>query len=149
MGGQEFCYAARGAASESLIVGETRTAKSSLAEYLVSKHGIFSTFDTEWDIQGFKEGHACAVFHDMGKGFPYWKAVFGCQRFVTVHGRYERTRKLRWNVPSIWVCTYEDDPREWADEKRHYITQNAVIYEIPRGESLYVHDMGSVDGCVV
>lgn len=153
-----------------LIVGDTRTGKSSLAQFIASCYGVFSEFDTEWDLHGYREGHMCAVFHDIQKGFRYWKGVFGCQPFITVHARYAPTRKLKWNVPSIWVCNYEDDPRNWDDSMRSYIEGNAVVYEVPRGTSLYSNedirgapgaawggealglpDVGSmvIDGCMV
>jgi Geminivirus Rep catalytic domain len=123
-----------------LIVGETRTGKSSLAVWIASRYGEFSEFDTEWDPDQYKKGQVCAVFHDMKRDFRYWKGVFGCQPFITVHGRYRPTCKLTWDVPSIWVCNYEDDPRNWDDERLSYIEKNAVIYEVPKGSSLYGED---------
>ncbi|TGO47518.1 hypothetical protein BCON_0274g00050 [Botryotinia convoluta] len=121
-----------------LIVGESRTGKSTLAQYLASRYGVFSEFDTEWNMDAYRKGHVCAVFHDIRKPFPYWKAVFECQPFFTAHGRYASTRELVWNVPSIWVCDREDDPRDWGEAERRCISQNSVVYEIPSGHS-FVH----------
>jgi hypothetical protein len=151
-----------------LILGDTRTGKSSLAQHIASQYGVFSEFDTEWDLNGYKQGHMCAVFHDIHKGFRYWKGVFGCQVHVTVHGRYSPTKKLKWDVPSIWVCNYEEDPRNWDEKTCGYIEANAVIYEVPRGTSLYSDEydrgaprsawggealplpyVGPIDGCEV
>ncbi|GAD95654.1 hypothetical protein AN3891.2 [Paecilomyces variotii No. 5] len=120
-----------------LIVGDTRTGKSLLAQYIASQYGVFSEFYTEWDMGGYRRGHRCAVFHDMKRPFEYYKGVFGCQRYITAHGRDRQTQRLGWDVPSIWVCNYEDDPRYWSDAARRYIEGNAVVYEVPRSSSLY------------
>ncbi|KAJ8063353.1 hypothetical protein OCU04_008581 [Sclerotinia nivalis] len=119
-----------------LIIGESRTGKSTLAQFIASRYGVFSEFDTEWDLNGFREGQVCAVFHDIQKGFPHWKSVFGCQASVTVHEWYAATRRMRWDVPSIWVCNRDDDPRDWGDAQRRYISGNAVVYEVGFGETL-------------
>ena len=125
-----------GRAMSLLIVGDSRTGKSCLAEYIASRYGRFSLFDTEWNLEGYRPGHACAVFHDMKKGFPYWKGVIGCQADITVHGRYERTKRLSWGVPSIIVANYEDDPRTWSQEVATYISKNSVVYEVPKGSTM-------------
>lgn len=125
-----------------IIVGNSRTGKSCLAEYIASQHGVFSSFDTEWDLAAYRDGIVCSVFHDLKKDFPYWKAVIGCQPFLTAHGRYKATRRLKWNVPSIITCTYNEDIRDWGEHVRSYIEQNSVVYEIPIGEYLYLEEKG-------
>lgn len=126
-----------GRAKSLLIVGDTRTGKTCMAQWIASRYGSFSEFDTEWDLNGYRPGHICAVLSDMKKGFPYWKGIFGCQQTITVHGRYQPTKSLKWGgVPSIIVANYEEDPRNWGDAVRSYIEGNSVIYEIPRGQSM-------------
>ncbi|GLA63895.1 hypothetical protein AtubIFM54640_005055 [Aspergillus tubingensis] len=39
-----------------IIVGNSRTGKSCLAEYIASQHGVFSSFDTEWDLAAYRDG---------------------------------------------------------------------------------------------
>lgn len=115
-----------------LIVGGSRTGKTSWLNILRILMGSFLNFEHEWNMDMFWPGQVCAFSHDMGKGFPYWKPIFGCQLYFNARGRYLGTRRLDWGVPSIWVCNRDDDPRKWGDGHGHYIEPNTLVYEIPR-----------------
>lgn len=134
---ETFLSAKRGRPRSLLIVGESRTGKSVLAQYLAHCQGVFSEFDTEWNVDMHRPGSSSAVFHDMSKGFPYWRAVVGCQPYLTAHGRYRATKRYEWGIPSIWTCNWDNDPRDWSDGHRSYIEANMVVYEVPVGRALY------------
>ncbi|CBF75158.1 predicted protein [Aspergillus nidulans FGSC A4] len=119
-----------------LMIGGSRTGKTSLAQHIVHSHGKISEFENEWNMDMFWPGQVCAFSH-MCNGFPYWKPIFGCQLYFNAHGRYLGKRRLDWVVPSVWVCNRDDDPRKWGDGHGHRIEQNAVVYEIPEGYALF------------
>lgn len=115
-----------------LLVGNSRTGKSTLARYLANKYGKFSDMENDWDIDRIRPGMKSAVFHDMkAKQFPYLKVVFGCQLSFSGTGRYRDTRFIEWGVPSIWVCNFDEDPRDVSEAMRTYIEVNSVVYEVP------------------
>jgi hypothetical protein len=113
-----------------LIVGDSRTGKSRLAQFIAARNGAFSEFDTEWNLDEYRGDQKCAVIHDMKKGFPYWRGVLGCQDRITVHGRYKGTTRLSWGVPSIWVCNDDNDPRLWNKGVKSYVERNCIVIEI-------------------
>jgi Geminivirus Rep catalytic domain len=118
-----------------IIIGRSRTGKSWLARHLAYQVGPFSEFETEWSIEGYRSDHRCAVFHDLKKDFPYWKDVLGSQNYFSAHARYKPERRLRWGVPSIWVCNPQQDPRLFSTEHAYFIEDNCVVYEVT--EPLY------------
>lgn len=119
-----------------LIVGPTRCGKSDLARYIAHRNGTFSEFtfsefDTKWYVNGYRNGHVCAVFDNVQRRFLYWREVLHCQNVVHAKGR-----RLQWGVPSIWVCEFEDQ-RRWNRSMRECIEGNAVVYEVPENTSLF------------
>lgn len=112
-----------------LIVGDTRKGKSRMAQFIASRNGAFSEFDTEWNLDEYRDGQRCAVFHDMKPGFKYWKEILGCQESFVAGGRYRAKRCLKWGVPSIWVCGKDIDPRRWRGGAA-FIHDNCIVVEV-------------------
>lgn len=119
-----------------LIIGETRTGKTSWARSL-GEHIYFNTY---WDISKWptKTTAGYVVIDDI----PFtslgrlWKPVIGCQLEFTATDKYIRKRTIYWGKPFIWLLNSSPFPGMDPDD-RDYINSNCVVYHMAISERFY------------
>jgi len=73
------------------------------------------------DMNPLKFGHG---------GESYWRSVIGCQAHFSASGRYLPTEDLEWNLPSIWTCNHDLDPRNFPAVREYLESTKAIIIDI-------------------
>lgn len=116
-----------------VIVGESRTGKTSYAES-IGKNPIVMT--ECWNLDLYDPDASHVVVNDVhplkfGNGsHVYWRAVMGCQKTFSAYGRYRATTDLAWCFPCVWTCNPDLDPRNFPDVKAYLESSGAIIVDI-------------------
>lgn len=87
-----------------------------------------------------RRGFTHIVLNDINlKTFPYKREMVGCQRVVTVTGKWRPEKTITLGVPVIWTCN-EDNSLVKDAEMKKYIEQSGkdVVYvKLRKGRKLY------------
>ena len=63
-------------------------------------------------------------------GDSFWREVFGCQRSFDASDKYIEVRTLEWDVPCIWTCNEDLDPRKVEEVASYVSMSGSVVYEV-------------------
>lgn len=79
---------------------------------------------------------ACKVVNDAPVkafgyvGDSYWREVFCCQVSFDGTDEYFEVRKLKWNMPCVWTCNVDLDPRKDRDVNEYLKLSDCVIVNL-------------------
>lgn len=122
----------KGRARPLVLVGDAVTGKTSWAR----SFGNPLVMSRRWNMKIFREGHSHIVVNDVdamkfgASGESYWREVLGCQMEFDATDRYCPTVRLRWNLPCVWTCHWDMDPRRYENVKRYLDSVGAVVVEV-------------------
>lgn len=93
-----------------VIIGESRIGKTEWA-LSFGRPGIMST---NWNVDALtKPDMTHLVLNDINlKKFPNAKDFAGCQRYITVSGKWREDRTIDFSLPVIWTCGYDNNVME-------------------------------------
>lgn len=117
-----------GRASSLVLVGKGKTGKTSWAK----SFGTPMVMSKRWNLKNYGVGCSHIVVNDVKPGAfgpsgdSYWREVLGCQESFDATDRYCGTVRLDWNIPCIWTCNWDQDPRR-SEEIRSYMEDVGVV----------------------
>lgn len=123
-----------GRATSLVLVGKGRTGKTSWA----TSFGVPLEMSKRWNLKSCAEGFSHIVVNDVNpmdfgsSGQTYWREVLGCQESFDATDKYCETVRLRWDLPCIWTCNYDDDPRQFKDIRQYMEDCGVVVVEIDK-----------------
>ncbi|KAL0630895.1 hypothetical protein Q9L58_010250 [Maublancomyces gigas] len=97
-----------------LIIGEPKSGKTQWA----LSFGKPTEMSRKWNMKNYRRDNTHLVVSDAPvkvfgyAGDSYWREVFGCQVSFDGTDKYLEVRKLKWNVPCVWTCNADLDPRK-------------------------------------
>jgi hypothetical protein len=102
--------------------GEGKTGYASL---VMHKH-----VDTRWKPSVVKDRGEYMVVEDMFERFTEWKVLLGAQRTITIKEIRQDPVEHKWNIPTIWCCNPDNDPRKWSQDIKEYIERMCIVVEL-------------------
>jgi hypothetical protein len=114
-----------------VLIGRSRLGKTEWAKSIGNPIVMTKT----WNLRNVFTGATHIVVNDcdamsFGWKTTYWKEVMGCQIEFDATDRYTRTRTVEWNIPCIWTCNEDMDPRRHSDVRRYLEDSGAVVVEL-------------------
>jgi hypothetical protein len=122
----------QGRAHALVLIGESRTGKTSYS----TSFGNPIKMTKNWNMRQVVPGATHIVVNDCHalqfgfSGQSYWREVLGCQEDFDAQDRYMKTTSLEWDIPCIWTCNPEMDPRQYPDIAKYLQASGAVVVEL-------------------
>ena len=118
-----------------VIIGESRCGKT---EWAMS-WGRPAKMSTSWNVDELtKPGITHVVLNDIDtKKFPNKRDLAGCQRYMTVTGKWRPEQTIELGVPVIWTCN-QDNSVMHDEELGKYLKQTGAVIVNLGKRKLYV-----------
>lgn len=122
----------KGRARPLVLVGEAVTGKTSWAR----SFGNPLVMSRRWNLKAYGEGFTHIVVNDVdvlkfgASGESYWREVLGCQMEFDATDRYCPTVRLKWDLPCVWTCHWDMDPRRNDNVRRYLDSIGAYVVEV-------------------
>ncbi|GAO17198.1 uncharacterized protein UV8b_05458 [Ustilaginoidea virens] len=78
------------------------------------------------------------VLNDVDvKGFPNKRDLAGCQKLITVTGKYRAESTIPWGKPVIWTCNEENSVLRDKRLAKYFVDSGATVVKLGRDCKLY------------
>ena len=121
-----------GRACALVLVGESKVGKTEWAK----SFGDPIVMTESWNMNLWRSDASHIVVNDCHPmkfgcgGESYWRAVLGCQVEFSARDRYSKTELLESDLPCVWTCNPEMDPRQFPDIAKYLRSSGAVVVEL-------------------
>lgn len=126
-----------------VIVGDSRCGKT---EWSLS-FGFPVQMTGGWNVDELlKPGCTHLVLNDIDdvSKFPNARDFAGCQRYITVTGKWKPEMTLEWNRPVIWTCNKDNNVMNHPKIGPYLKQTGAVVVKLGK-KKLYVEDKEEVE----